>query len=89
MTLYDNSMNENVGSIWSCNSEASRFPVVATVVGVVSCFAESLLKKHVGFGPGFEVALALTQVVPFAIVLRYLAVRLRRQSGLSPTQSVR
>lgn len=76
-------MTETAKSAWSCQSAGSSFPVVATVTGVASCFAESLLKKHIELGAGFEVLLALSQAVPVAFVLRYFATRLHARPGLT------
>ena len=62
----------------SSNHETNSFPVLATVAGVASCFAEPILQKYFALGSGVDVALALGQAVPFALVLRYLAARLNR-----------
>jgi len=75
-------MNENWKT--SCCGTAAglrEFPFFATALAVASCFAEAILQKHVALGSGFEIALALTQAVPFAIVLRYFAVRLSQSTG--------
>lgn len=81
-------MTENSRFVWSCKSAGRRFPVFATVIGVASCFAEAILKKHVGLGSGLEAALALAQMVPFAIVVRYLAGRLDSRQRLTSTQGI-
>ncbi len=78
-------MNKNKCAAWTCSGGGGQIPVVATVTGVVTCFAESFLKKHFVLGSSFGVALALAQAIPFAIVLRYLATRLRGRSSLTPT----
>jgi hypothetical protein len=75
-------------SFWTCNCAAEPFPVVATVVGVASCFAESILQKYVALGSGVETALALAQAVPFIIVLRYFAARLSRSEGVTSAHNL-
>jgi hypothetical protein len=74
---------------WSCNSGDRSFPIVATLTGVASCFAEAILQKHVGFSSGFEIALGLTQAVPLVIVLRYVGTRLGRAARITSAQEVR
>ena len=74
-------MTQKTTPAWSCKSNGGSLPVFATVAGVASCFAEAILQNHVALGSGFEIALALTQAVPFAIVLRYFAVRLSQSTG--------
>ena len=82
--IYLPLMTETSKCRWSGNSAGGAFPVVATVTGVGACFAEAILKKHAVLGAGVEVALALGQMVPFAIVVRYFASRLGlRQGGTS------
>ena len=77
-------MTETSKCRWSGKTADGAFPVLATVTGVAACFAEAILKKHLVIGSGVEVALALGQMVPFAIVLRYFGSRIRlRQSGTS------
>ncbi|CAN5480263.1 hypothetical protein BH18VER1_BH18VER1_20830 [soil metagenome] len=70
-------------SVWNCprSRKASDFPVVATIAGVSGCFAEALLKKHFAPGATIELSFALLQAVPLAMVIRYFALRLRRQSS--------
>ena len=72
----------------SCKTGGGAFPVLATVTGVAACFAEAILKKHVVLGSGFDVALALGQMVPFAIVLRYIGKRLHVRQGRTSTPAM-
>lgn len=69
-------MTQSPSPACSCQSESARFPIIAPVSGVASCFAEPILHKYFALGSGVETALALAQAVPFALVLRYLAARL-------------
>ena len=62
---------------WRCSRNGGDFPVIATIAGASSCFAEALLKKHVAPGAAVELIFACLQAVPLAIVLRYLADRWR------------
>ncbi len=81
-------MTKNTNSVWSCQSGGSQFPVLATVTGVASCFAEAILRKYVELGSGFAVLLAVGQMVPLAFVLRYFVTRLRPSPGLTSARKV-
>ena len=81
-------MTETSKCRWADKTTGGTFPVLATVTGVAACFAEAILKKHVVLGAGIAVALALGQMVPFAIVLRYLGKRLHVRQGRTSSQAV-
>ena len=81
-------MTETSKCWWTGQTGGGAFPIVATVTGVAACFAEAILKKHLVIGSGVEVALALSQMVPFAIVLRYVGSRLRLRQGRASTQGI-
>jgi hypothetical protein len=81
-------MKQKPRTAWSCNSESGPFPVIATVSGVFSCFAQLILQKYFVLGSTFEIALALAQAVPFALVLRYLAGRLDGPNGATTRQGM-
>jgi hypothetical protein len=67
---------------WRCSRTAGGdFPVIATITGVSSCFAEALLKKHSDLGAPIELTFAGLQAVPLPLVMRYFVVRRRQQSG--------
>lgn len=70
-------------SVWNspCSRTSGGFPVIATLAGVSSCFAEALLKKHFAAGVSIELVFAGLQAVPLAIVVRYFAIRVRRRRG--------
>ncbi len=89
LIFYYTSMTKTRNVNESCKSAGGSFPVVATVTGVASCFAQSLLHKHVDLGSGLEVLLAVSQAVPFALVLRYFGTRLRARSGLTSAHQLR
>ena len=78
-------MTETSKCRWTGETAGGAFTIVATVTGVTACFAEAILKKHLAIGSGVEVALALGQMVPFAIVLRYFGSRLRLRHGRTST----
>lgn len=81
-------MTETSKCRWADKTTGGAFPILATVTGVGACFAEAILKKHLVIGSGVEVALALGQMVPFAIVLRYFGSRLRSQQGRTSRQGM-
>lgn len=84
--IYLPAMTETSQCAWSSKAAGGAIPVVATVTGVAACFAEAILKKHGVLGSGAEVALALGQMVPFAILLRYFGSRLGLRQGRTSTQ---
>jgi hypothetical protein len=81
-------MKQKPRTFWCCSSKSSRFPLVATVSGVASCFAEAILQKYFALGFTVEIALALAQAVPFTVVLRYLAARLDAANRATTQQSL-
>ncbi len=65
-------MKENSTSSLSCGKGTRDFPVVATGLGVASCFAEPLLEKYFVPGRALQVAVALMQAVPVSLLARYV-----------------
>ena len=81
-------MKQKPRTVCSCHSESGVFPVIATVFGVASCFAEPILQKYFALGSSVEVALALMQAVQFALVVRYVAARLNSPNAATTEGSL-